>query len=235
MSSEEMWTWKADTPGRVPAGARISAGKSGSVARSLPASALTAVNWLPVSCIPSPESPARRITTSVICSEGLFAPPPLVVCSGTPHPLVCRSGALTLFPRPYPSTVGHDEPPRRRVGISPARAPDDVPPALLPARFAAPPNRRRAGVGTRAARERRGRAVLGEAVAGVDHGAHLDHRGRLAVAIGQHGGGLLHRVEGATPVQVHPRVGQARVGGTEIAARASSAPTIQSGVARWTS
>ena len=36
MSWSEMWTWKAETPARVPAGARISAGKSGSVARSLP-------------------------------------------------------------------------------------------------------------------------------------------------------------------------------------------------------
>ena len=32
----EMWTWNADTPASVPAGARISAGKSGKVARSLP-------------------------------------------------------------------------------------------------------------------------------------------------------------------------------------------------------
>ena len=36
MSWSEMWTWKAETPASVPAGARISAGKSGSVARSLP-------------------------------------------------------------------------------------------------------------------------------------------------------------------------------------------------------
>ena len=58
-----MWTWKADTPARVPAGARISAGKSGRVAVSLPNSELTEVNWVPVSCIPSPESPAKRMTT----------------------------------------------------------------------------------------------------------------------------------------------------------------------------
>ena len=32
--------WKADTPKVVPCGARISAGKSGKVARSLPASAV---------------------------------------------------------------------------------------------------------------------------------------------------------------------------------------------------
>src|SRR6185295_8406526 len=63
-----MRTWKADTPGRVPAGARISAGKSGSVDRSLPNSAEVLVNCVPVSCMPSPESPAKRMTTSVIFS-----------------------------------------------------------------------------------------------------------------------------------------------------------------------
>ena len=36
MSWSEMWTWNAETPARVPAGARISAGKSGNVDRSLP-------------------------------------------------------------------------------------------------------------------------------------------------------------------------------------------------------
>ena len=36
MSWSEMWTWNADTPASVPAGARISAGKSGNVARSFP-------------------------------------------------------------------------------------------------------------------------------------------------------------------------------------------------------
>jgi len=43
--------------------ARISAGKSGNVEKSLPASAVSSVNWLPVTCIPSPESPANRMTT----------------------------------------------------------------------------------------------------------------------------------------------------------------------------
>ena len=56
-----MWTWNAETPARVPAGARISAGKSGNVDRSLPNSALEVVKRSPVSCIPSPESPANRI------------------------------------------------------------------------------------------------------------------------------------------------------------------------------
>ena len=40
MSWSEMCTWKAETPARVPAGARISAGKSGNVARSFPKGAL---------------------------------------------------------------------------------------------------------------------------------------------------------------------------------------------------
>ncbi len=62
----EMWTWKADTPARVPAGARISAGKSGNVARSLPSRADEVVNRSPASCIPSPESPANRMTTRSI-------------------------------------------------------------------------------------------------------------------------------------------------------------------------
>ena len=57
------WIWNADTPNVVPVGALISAGKSGNVEKSLPASAVSSVNWLPVTCIPSPESPANRITT----------------------------------------------------------------------------------------------------------------------------------------------------------------------------
>ncbi len=63
MSWSEMWTWKAETPARVPAGARISAGKSGKVARSLPNSADDVVKRSPASCMPSPESPANRMTT----------------------------------------------------------------------------------------------------------------------------------------------------------------------------
>ena len=55
-------SWKPETPGRVPAGARISAGKSGKVARSFPKTAAVLVNWLPVICMPSPESPQKRMT-----------------------------------------------------------------------------------------------------------------------------------------------------------------------------
>ena len=63
MSELEKLIWKPDTPGSEPAGARISAGKSGSVLMSLPKTAAVRVNWVPVTCIPSPESPAKRIVT----------------------------------------------------------------------------------------------------------------------------------------------------------------------------
>ena len=64
MLVEPKLIWNAETPNSVPCGARISAGKSGKVAKSLPASALDRVNCPPVSCIPSPESPAKRTTTA---------------------------------------------------------------------------------------------------------------------------------------------------------------------------
>src|SRR3954449_12826368 len=59
----------------VPCGARISAGKLGMVDRSLPKAAASEVNRSPVSCIPSPESPANRITTrsSLLISVVLVA------------------------------------------------------------------------------------------------------------------------------------------------------------------
>ena len=63
MSDDEKLIWKPDTPGSEPAGARISAGKSGRVLMSLPKTAAVRVNWVPVSCIPSPESPANRMVT----------------------------------------------------------------------------------------------------------------------------------------------------------------------------
>ena len=71
MSWSEKWIWKPETPGSEPAGARISAGKSGSVERSLPSTAVSLVKRAPVSCIPSPESPAKRMTTRSSCSTGL--------------------------------------------------------------------------------------------------------------------------------------------------------------------
>ena len=68
------WSWKLDTPKSVPAGARISAGKLGSVARSLPAHADSVVNCSPVSCMPSPESPANRITARSSSFRNFTAP-----------------------------------------------------------------------------------------------------------------------------------------------------------------
>ena len=72
MSRAAKWIWNAETPARVPAGARISAGKSGRVTRSFPRMAVALVNRSPSSCIPSPLSPANRMTTpsfsSVVCS-----------------------------------------------------------------------------------------------------------------------------------------------------------------------
>src|SRR5688572_32924639 len=82
-----MCTWNAETPASVPAGARISAGNSGNVARSLPNCALTLVNRSPVSCIPSPESPAKRTTTWLMVRVGMTRG----AVSVTPPPLVGRS------------------------------------------------------------------------------------------------------------------------------------------------
>ena len=63
MSRDAKWIWNAETPASVPAGARISAGKLGNVAKSFPCSAVASVKRVPASCIPSPESPANRTTT----------------------------------------------------------------------------------------------------------------------------------------------------------------------------
>src|SRR5262245_28917388 len=76
MSTEANWIWNAETPCTVPAGARISAGKSGRVARSLPSTAVALVNRSPVNCIPSPESPANRMTTRCFSSTCLVMHPP---------------------------------------------------------------------------------------------------------------------------------------------------------------
>src|ERR1051326_7898462 len=71
MSWLEKFNWKPLTPGKLPAGARISAGKSGSVEMSLPTIAEVLVNCVPVSCMPSPESPAKRMVTVSNCSSCL--------------------------------------------------------------------------------------------------------------------------------------------------------------------
>src|SRR3954447_19784178 len=75
MSWSAKCSWKELTPGRVPVGARISAGKLGSVDRSLPKLAVSLVNRLPVSCMPSPESPASRMTTRSSSTTLLTRPP----------------------------------------------------------------------------------------------------------------------------------------------------------------
>src|SRR5437588_10268599 len=92
LSREAQWIWNADTPASVPAGARISAGKLGSVARSFPSTAVASVNLLPASCIPSPESPANRITTRsrswivlLMPSRPLYASPAYQVYAGAPR------------------------------------------------------------------------------------------------------------------------------------------------------
>src|SRR4051812_19036996 len=63
MSRAAKWIWNALTPASVPAGARISAGKFGSVARSFPSAAVASVNRPPARCIPSPGAPAKRTIT----------------------------------------------------------------------------------------------------------------------------------------------------------------------------
>ena len=55
-------------------GARISAGKSGSVLMSLPISAEVSVNCVPASCIPSPLSPQNRTVTDGSVVTGLRRP-----------------------------------------------------------------------------------------------------------------------------------------------------------------
>src|SRR5574338_1094674 len=101
------WSWKLDTPGSVPCGARISAGKFGSVDRSFPTAAVSEVNRSPVSCIPSPESPANRMTTrSRVWTVLLVTVGALRVGGGwrLPHgaagaaPLIVRRGPVRFTP-----------------------------------------------------------------------------------------------------------------------------------------
>src|SRR4051812_39622661 len=65
------WTWYPLTPASVPAGARISAGKSGSVLMSFPTKAEVSGKCVPASCMPSPGSAARRIVTEGRLLNGL--------------------------------------------------------------------------------------------------------------------------------------------------------------------
>src|SRR3954452_16555087 len=88
-----MWTWNDDTPAKVPAGARISAGKLGDVARSLPNAAESSVNRSPTSCMPSPESPAKRMTTRSRVSA-------LDTCAGESMVIVALFLSCSLHERP---------------------------------------------------------------------------------------------------------------------------------------
>ncbi|CAM5478443.1 hypothetical protein STENM327S_01535 [Streptomyces tendae] len=96
MSWSAKCSWKDETPGRVPAGARISAGKFGSVDRSLPNDAVSEVKRSPVSCIPSPESPANRMITRS-SRRTSFAPTGLRCAPTTVSsvPSACSAGLLT--------------------------------------------------------------------------------------------------------------------------------------------
>src|SRR5690349_3155783 len=84
MSWSAKWSWKPETPGSEPAGARISAGKSGSVEMSLPRIAASDVNCDPVSCMPSPESPQKRTMTCESCSTGFELMRPCIAPCDTP-------------------------------------------------------------------------------------------------------------------------------------------------------
>src|SRR4051812_37054870 len=96
MSVAAKWTWKPDTPARVPAGARISAGESGNVAMSLPARADVFVNWVPARCMPSPESPAKRIVIDETSSTRLGWPlVPGVMVPAEPFSEIIEPGLAT--------------------------------------------------------------------------------------------------------------------------------------------
>src|SRR6476661_1899894 len=113
MSWSAKCSWKELTPGRVPVGARISAGKLGSVDRSLPKDAVSLVKRFPVSCMPSPESPASRMTTRSSATTLLVSPPGALlgmvpVISGLPPP----AEITCACPQPGCGS-GHDHSPAR--------------------------------------------------------------------------------------------------------------------------
>src|SRR6266496_2830988 len=116
MSREAKWIWNAETPASVPAGARISAGKSGRVARSFPRTAVALVNRSPVSCMPSPESPANRTTTRSFSTTVFGA---ISLLQGTranrvdgaacaPQLLYCGSAAIPSVKRAFGSKGGEE-------------------------------------------------------------------------------------------------------------------------------
>ena len=133
MSWSAKCSWKELTPGRVPVGARISAGKFGSVDRSLPKLAVSLVNRLPVSCMPSPESPASRMTTRSSSTTLFTSPPGAELCtvaaaSGVGVPAASRVGCVVISGVPPPAEVtcvcprpgcgsGHDDLHDRQPGL----------------------------------------------------------------------------------------------------------------------
>ena len=107
MSREAKWIWKAETPASVPAGARISAGKFGSVARSLPITAVASVKRPPPSCMPSPESPAKRTMTRSRSSIALVISS--VMSAPTTHLRIVRGrdGMTRIAARARHAAVAH--------------------------------------------------------------------------------------------------------------------------------
>ena len=103
--------WKLETPANDPAGARISAGKSGNVEKSLPKTAVASAKRLPASCMPSPESPAKRTVTRSRSWIGIPDPP---------EPFVCVD-VVVISQRP-PWTGGYCNVPSNLSGNEPAAA-----------------------------------------------------------------------------------------------------------------
>src|SRR5581483_5443856 len=93
----EKLSWKQLTTGKLRAGAHISAVKSGSVELSWPTFADVLVNCVPVNCMPSPESPAKRIVTVSSSSSCLS-----IVSTGG------SKTALIDFDKPFDENVNRE-------------------------------------------------------------------------------------------------------------------------------
>ena len=104
-------------------GARISAGKSGSVARSLPNRALALVKRSPVSCMPSPESPAKRMMTRSSRSGADGAPVRSAVSDNCGPPPGDRPPRRCGGPMPA-STLSPGRDPRRAAALGDRRLVD---------------------------------------------------------------------------------------------------------------
>src|SRR5262249_18166780 len=81
----------------------------GNVAMSLPAQADSVVNCPPVSCIPSPESPAKRITARSKPLRGFSVPlTGATVSLIDPYPFLCRTPGAYPFRQVAPSGFAPD-------------------------------------------------------------------------------------------------------------------------------